>query len=156
MKKNAQISECRKYRYSLERTWDENKPKVLFIMLNPSTADADNDDPTIRRCISFAKSWGYGGLMVGNLFGLRATNPKELNGYSVCNEFDPLHPDYINRKSVAYMASVCDKVILAYGNPPIKGWEKPRFENMFHLGLTKSGNPKHPLYLKSDLKPIKF
>lgn len=156
MKKTAEISKCGKYRYQLSRIWDESKPIVLFIMLNPSTADANEDDPTIRRCIGFAKSWGYGGLMVGNLFGLRATNPKELLGYNLCKDFEPSHPDYINRKSVAYMASICDKIILAYGNPPIDNWEKPTFENMFHLGLTKSGNPKHPLYLKKDLIPISF
>ena len=74
----AILSDCGKYRYSLTRNWDSEKPKVLFIMLNPSTADADNDDPTIRRCINFAKYWGYGGLHVCNLFAYRATNPKEL------------------------------------------------------------------------------
>lgn len=78
MIKSAIISECGKYRYSLSRIWDENKANVLFIMLNPSTADGDVDDPTIRRCIGFAKSWGYGGIYVGNLFAYRATDPKEL------------------------------------------------------------------------------
>lgn len=156
MKKKAEISKCGKYRYSLERIWDDTKPKVLFIMLNPSTADANEDDPTIRRCIGFAKSWGYGGIMVGNLFGLRSTNPKELIGYKLCKDLEPDNPDYKNLKMVHYMASLCDKIILAYGNPPIKGWDKPYFENMYHLGLTKSGNPKHPLYLKKDLKPIRF
>lgn len=156
MIKNAEISKCGKYRYLLERTWDESKEKVLFIMLNPSTADANNDDPTIRRCISFAKSWGYGGLMVGNLFALRATNPKELIKYEFCDDFNPQYPDYVNEKYIAYMSEICEKVILAYGNPPIKKWSKPGFKNSFHLGLTKLGNPKHPLYLKSESKPIEF
>lgn len=78
MDKGAIISGCGKYRYSLWRTWDKKLPKVMFIMLNPSTADAYEDDPTIRRCINFAKSWGYGGIVVGNLFAYRATNPKKL------------------------------------------------------------------------------
>lgn len=78
MEKTAIISEDEKYRYQLSRCWDETKPRILFIMLNPSTADANIDDPTIRRVISFAKSWGYGGVYVGNLFAFRSTDPKGL------------------------------------------------------------------------------
>ena len=65
--RSAVLSDCGNYRYQLHRTWDESLPKCMFMMLNPSTADADIDDNTIRRCIGFAKLWGYGGLMVGNL-----------------------------------------------------------------------------------------
>ena len=72
MKSHATFSSCKKYRYSLFRIWDEDKPLVLFIGLNPSTADEKEDDPTIRRCINFAKQWGYGGLIMGNLFAFRA------------------------------------------------------------------------------------
>ena len=75
---NAELSICKKYRYSLTRIWDEDKPNVMFVMLNPSTADEKNDDPTIRRCINFAKDFGAGGIYVVNLFPLRATNPNEL------------------------------------------------------------------------------
>ena len=78
MKKHAIISQDDKYRYQLSRIWEEEKPKVLFIMLNPSTADADVDDPTIRRVVNFAKSWGYGGVFVGNLYAFRSTDPKGL------------------------------------------------------------------------------
>lgn len=78
MIKDAILSEDRKYRYILSRTWDETKPTVLFIGLNPSTADENEDDPTIRRCIIFAKSWGYGGLIMANLFAFRTTNPQGL------------------------------------------------------------------------------
>ena len=78
MKREAIISKCGKYRYSLVREWNKNKGKVLFIMLNPSTADDKEDDNTIIRCINFAKDWGYGGLMVGNHFAYRTTYPKEL------------------------------------------------------------------------------
>ena len=71
IRRNAELSACGKYRYRLSRIWDDKKPLVLFIMLNPSTADAEQDDPTIRRCIAFAKNWGYGGFMAGNLFAFR-------------------------------------------------------------------------------------
>ena len=78
MRKGAIISKDKKHRYRLWRIWDDSLPKALFIMLNPSTADVMLDDPTIRRCIGFAKSWGYGGIYVGNIFSLRSSNPKDL------------------------------------------------------------------------------
>jgi hypothetical protein len=77
MKRSAYISPCGAYRYSLSREWAPG-PACTFIMLNPSTADADIDDPTIRRCIGFAKAWGFGGLAVVNLFAFRATSPKDM------------------------------------------------------------------------------
>lgn len=78
MKKGAIISDCQQYRYALWRIWDETKPFVMFIMLNPSKADAETDDNTVRRCIGFAKSWGYGGIYICNLFAYRSTDPKVL------------------------------------------------------------------------------
>lgn len=78
MKKTAKLSDCRTYRYELWRTWDESKPYAMFIGLNPSTADETEDDPTIRRCINFAKTWGYGGLCMTNLFAYRATQPEDM------------------------------------------------------------------------------
>jgi hypothetical protein len=109
MKKGAVISECEKYRYALWRVWRKDKLKVMFVMLNPSTADSNKDDPTIRRCIDFAKSWGYGGIVIGNLFGLRATDPKEL-----LNTDDPkgLHNDYWLRM----LPELADQIICAWGN----------------------------------------
>ena len=76
----AEISDCGKCRWQLWRIWDDSKPKILWIMHNPSTADAEKDDPTIRRIINFSKSWGFGGLYVGNVFPYRSTNPKDLIG----------------------------------------------------------------------------
>jgi hypothetical protein len=153
MIKDASISECSKYRYSLSRIWDNNKPKVLFVMLNPSTADADNDDPTIRRCINFAKDWGYGGLYVGNLYSYRATNPKELNNMSVL-----LGDDEVNRIHLMTMSIRCEKIICAWGNNAKFGTKSidGLFRELYCLALSKEGNPKHPLYLKKDLKPILF
>ena len=90
MKSGAELSEDqdRKYRYALWRIWDENKPYVLFIGLNPSTADETKDDPTVRRCIGFTQSWKkYGGVYLANLFAYRATNPRELEVVA-----DPIGP----------------------------------------------------------------
>ena len=78
MLKAAILSEDRKYRYVLLRTWDEAKPAVLFIGLNPSTADEEDDDPTILKCINYAKTWGYGKILMVNLFALRSTDPSIL------------------------------------------------------------------------------
>jgi hypothetical protein len=80
MKKRATISNCNKYRYELHREWDKKKGKVLFIMLNPSTACGVSDDLTTIRCINFAKKWGYGGIMIGNIYPFRAKRPKALRG----------------------------------------------------------------------------
>lgn len=159
MIKGAIISDCKKYRYSLWRTWDETKPKVLFIMLNPSTADENIDDPTIRRCISFAKDWGYGSLVVGNLFALRATDPKEL-----LNSEDPMGCDnivYLNK-----MYDECDLIVCAWGNSGIVNKICKKFKeyepltnapvDLSYIDLAKDGTPKHPLYLKKELKPKKF
>jgi hypothetical protein len=78
LKTDAKFSACRKYRYALWRTWDESKPNVMIIGLNPSTADENENDPTITRCINFAKSWGYGGVCVTNLFAYCATVPSDM------------------------------------------------------------------------------
>lgn len=78
MVKEALLSEDRKYRYILSRTWDEAKPAVLFIGLNPSTADEKSDDSTIRKCINYAKCWGYGKILMANLFAFRSTDPSIL------------------------------------------------------------------------------
>ncbi len=150
MDKGAVISECGKYRYQLWRIWDETLPLVLWIMHNPSTADADVDDPTIRRCINFTKSWGYGGLYVGNLSAFRATNPKDVPKESFFTSF--------NLESIDEMIVKTMITVLAMGNPI--GSHKFTIDTekgeYYYLKLTKSGNPCHPLYLRSDLKPVLF
>src|SRR5215510_5582686 len=78
LERDAVLSDCGRYRYMLRRTWDHSKPRVLFVMLNPSTADAEIDDATIRSCIRLAKGAGYGSFEVVNLYALRATDPAEL------------------------------------------------------------------------------
>lgn len=152
MKRAAAISECRKYRWSLVRIWDHSLPRVLFIMLNPSIADGTEDDPTIRRCIDFAMQWGYGSMAVGNLFGYRATDPSEL-----LTAKDPVGID--NQRYVLNLLGNCDEVILAWGDRAkrlnekrvilgvLKRWQKATGKHAMCLGVTKDGNPKHPLYL---------
>lgn len=153
MKKYATLSEDRKYRYTLTRIWDETKPKVMFIGLNPSTADETKDDPTIIRCINFAKSWGYGGLEMTNLFAFRATNPKVMK-----NEKEPIGKD--NDTWLKKLATECDIIIGAWGNDGAlhaRGQEVMNMlDDLHYLALNKSGHPSHPLYLKSTLQPQKI
>lgn len=150
--KGAELSECGTYRYQLWRVWNTELPKVLFIMLNPSTADENTDDSTIRRCINFAKDWGYGGLFVGNLFAYRSTAPKGLlNVENPFGEFNNYH--------LTEMAEKCELIVCAWGNAPILKKLKyyPTLKNiskpLHFIALAKGGTPKHPLYLKGDMKP---
>lgn len=154
--KGAIISDCGQYRYSLWRIWDEDKPRVLFIMLNPSTADESKDDPTIRRCIGFAKSWGYGGFYVGNLFAYRSSSPKDL--------LSATHPKGLhNYAHLVDMESKCEKVVFAWGNGPILKKLKIELPTetvgkapAYCIALSKDGTPKHPLYLPKVLVPRLF
>ncbi len=154
--KKAEISECKNYRYSLTRIWDETKPKVLFIMLNPSTADHEIDDPTIKRCIRFANSWNFGGLYVGNLLPYRATNPKEL-----LSAENPM--GFLNNIYLANLGAKSDLVVCAWGNAPILEILKKKFDffsafqkidkELHCIQVSTNGTPKHPLYLKGDSTP---
>ena len=152
MIKDAVISDSGFYRYELSRIWDHSKPLVMFVMLNPSTADSNEDDPTIRRCIGFAKSWGYGGLYVGNLFGYRSTDPKKLLLVS-----HPIGSE--NKYHLKLMADRCETIICAWGNPVIvkktnRSWRDLLFLNkeLRYIKKCKDGTPSHPLFLKGDLK----
>lgn len=153
MEKDAILSDDRKYRYVLSRTWDASRPSVMIIGLNPSTADETEDDPTIRRCIDFAKTWGYGTVFMLNLFAFRATKPSDMFLAA-----DPIGMD--NNKYLEKYASDCDKVICAWGNDGIykdRSREiKSKLNNLYYLALNQTGEPAHPLYLKSDLIPVEF
>ena len=157
---SAVLSDCKKYRYSLTRVWDDNKPRVLFIMLNPSTADAEKDDPTIRRCIGFAKDWGYGGVYVVNLFSLRATNPKDLLTSTFVVGIE-------NEKWFRRMSALAHLVVCAWGNSSIvnklqkrldHGWKPLSWisKPLYYIELSNDGTPKHPLYLPKNLTPIPY
>ena len=150
---DAVFSKDRIYRYALWRTWDENLPKALFIGLNPSTADEIQDDPTIRRCIRYSRDWGYGGYIMGNIFGYRSTNPLVLKQIK-----DPIG-DKNNYwlKKLHKEASITIAAWGNHGNLLNRGNEVVDLIDSLHcLRLTKEGNPWHPLYLPAKLEPIKF
>jgi len=151
MKKNAKLSHCRKYRFALWRTWDESKPFAMFIGLNPSTADETQDDPTLIRCINFAKAWGYGGVCMANLFAYRTASPSEMK-----KQQSPIGKE--NDKWITELTNKAGIVIAAWGNDGAylnrSKQVKMHIKNLHYLKLNKSGEPAHPLYLKADLKPI--
>ena len=122
---------------------------VLWVMLNPSTADAENDDPTIRRVLGFSARFGLGKATVANLFAYRTTNPREL-----LLAKDPVGPD--NDGHIQRMAADADLIILAWGSHQAAEKRAPQVRDMLAgyplhcLGKTQSGAPRHPLYLPSD------
>lgn len=145
------------YRYALVRRWDKEKPMVMFIMLNPSTADDKQNDRTINRCIKYARSWGYGGIYVGNLFAFRATNPKELWAAENSN-IDKVGPD--NDEFLEGMAGESEKIIFAWGtNGRYQSRDDviiEKFPEALYLKKTKDGFPQHPLFLKGTIIPTEF
>lgn len=150
MERDAVISDDGLYRYLLRRVWDHRLLRALLIMLNPSTADARIDDATIRSCIRLLTTLGYGSFEVINLFGLRATDPKEL-----ALAADPIGPD--NEKIGAAAIQRCDVTICAWGAHPMAQGKSIWVRNLarsyrpaiYCFGTTKGGAPKHPLYIKS-------
>ncbi len=153
MKKDANLSKCRKYRYALWRTWDDSKPYAMFIGLNPSTANETEDDPTIRRCISFSKNWGFGGLVMANLFAFRATKPSVMKASN-----DPIGEE--NNKWLRELANEASIVIAAWGNDGSyfkrSKQVKELLPNLHCFKINKSGEPAHPLYLSAKLKPVQM
>jgi hypothetical protein len=141
----AALSEDGRYRYELTRRWHPTNPTMAVIMLNPSTADGHEDDPTIRRCVGFAKGFGCGALVVVNLYGLRATTPSVLWAVD-----DPVGPD--NDGYIAGAMAGAAVAVAAWG----ASGERERVERVLELtagtqlwswGSNKDGSPKHPLYL---------
>ena len=154
MRRYAQFSACGAYRYRLERRWNSALPLLAFIGLNPSTADAAVDDPTIRRCIGFAQEWGYGGIIMLNIFAFRATRPEALQRAS-----DPVGPR--NRQTIATALRHIDVVVACWGN---HGHDTPAANNILrrygsslhYLRKNRNGAPAHPLYLPKTLQPIRW
>lgn len=153
--RHAVFSPDRVYRYTLWRSWDElfGKRYVLFIGLNPSTADETTDDPTIRRCIRFAKQWGYSSMCMCNLFAFRATDPRDMKG---CQR--PIGPD--NDGLIVQCARDATLIVAAWG---VHGQFMARdlevlklIDDVHCLGTTKDGLPKHPLYLAKTCIPIPY
>ena len=151
----AVFSDDRVYRYSLRRQWNEVPGKIAcWILLNPSTADETIDDPTIRRCIGFSRTWGYDRLCVVNLFAFRATNPADMKAAP-----DPIGP--LNDEWILKEAESSNIVIAGWGQ---HGSHRGRSGNvrqilmsadvpLFSLKRAKNGQPTHPLYLPADLQP---
>ena len=151
--RHAVFSPCRTYRYALSRVWAADKPYALFIGLNPSTADETLDDPTIRRCMDFAKRWGYGGLVMANLFAYRATDPSQMKGAK-----DPV--GVANDEWLTELAKYAGVVVAAWGNHGAflrrSSHIRALLSELHYLQLNQSGEPTHPLYLNSTLTPLRW
>lgn len=155
MQREASFSPCRTWRYGLSRVWDSRKQVVMFIGLNPSSADETQDDPTIRRCIRYAYDWGYGGLVMMNLFAFRATDPQDMKAAAA-----PVGPENNKRLLEISKHRAVGIVIAGWGahgafldrEKTIKELIQP----LHCLSITKDGHPGHPLYLKKDLKPVLY
>jgi hypothetical protein len=154
--KSAIFSPCRTWRYALERIWwPMDKHVVAFIGLNPSTADETQDDPTVRRCLGYAKKWGYGSMVMLNIFAFRATDPRVMKAAA-----DPMGPD--NNAWITTVANRADLVVAAWGNDGVYRGRSREVVDLLHqagielmcLRLTKQGEPWHPLYLPKNLQPI--
>ena len=161
IQRGASISDCGRYRYSLTRKWELGAYSLPIIMLNPSTADADVDDPTIRRCMAFARREGFGGIRVMNLFAFRATSPADMKASD-----DPIGPNCSTHLEdiLAIAAEAELPVLAAWGTHgsfrgrdeavkiSAKGWGT----KLVCLGTTKDGHPKHPLYVAGDQPFVPF
>lgn len=149
----AVYSDCEQYRYLLTRLWSEG-PRVLFVMLNPSTATEVQNDPTVERCERRARALGYGGFRVTNIFAYRATDPKVMRAAS-----DPVGPG--NDRAIADSAVWADRVVCAWGNhglfldrgATVLDLLRQTGKPLLHLGLTGSDQPRHPLYVGYDRQP---
>lgn len=147
------FSPCRTYRYTLWHEWDHGDGYCQFIGLNPSTADERTLDPTIRRCVQYAKDWGYRALCMTNLFAYRATQPSDMKAAA-----DPVGAD--NDHHLTTIAREAGIVIAAWGT---HGTHKGRANEvvelmppMHALKITKHGHPSHPLYLRRDARPVPY
>lgn len=146
----ADFSPCMLYRYTLKRRWGDG-PMLLWVLLNPSTADAQHDDPTNRRGIAFSKAWGFGACCFVNLFAYRATRQRDLMEAGF-----PIGPD--NDHHIYQQALNADKVVVAWGNGPAGGYLEYRDTAVlallpgpqYCLGQTQLMQPRHPLYLRAD------
>jgi len=155
-KSTACFSPCRTWRYTLERIWD-NGPLVNFLCLNPSTADEVKSDPTVTRCLHYARRWGYGGCIVTNIFALRSTYPAVLLTHR-----DPVGPE--NDHFIREVAHRCALVVVAWGvwgkvndrGPDIAGLLSADGITLYCLGVTKEGFPRHPLYMPASARPCLY
>ena len=150
----ARFSTCRAYRYELTRTWDKEGPRLVYVMLNPSKADAFRNDPTVERCERRARMMGFGAFRVVNIFAWRETSPAELR--KAAQPVGPLNDDILIEA-----ADWANQIIAAWG---VHGTHLNRSADvselleqcghpLFHLGLSKEGHPRHPLYVGYAVGP---
>lgn len=153
----AAYSDCERYRYALTRVWDGAGGKVAFVMLNPSTATEIQNDPTVERCERRARTLGFGGFRVTNIFAWRDTDPRRMRVAT-----DPVGPH--NDESILDAAAWADQIICAWGThgahlargPQVQSMLRQTGRPLFHLGLSKAGHPKHPLYIAYSETPQRW
>lgn len=157
MESNVSFDETKTYRYALERNWDETKGRVLFIMLNPSSADDMSEDRTSKRCLDFAKTLGYGSLEIVNLFAYIATDRKQLLAVEKEVAIGPENENYVIRA-----LNRADMILAAWGENCKYHRRDKDIQALFGgyhihcLGKTRQGFPRHPLYLSRDTQPIDY
>ena len=150
----AVYSDCEGYRYSLTRVWDPAGRRLLFVMLNPSTATEVQNDPTVERCERRARALGFGGFRVANIFAWRETDPRAMRRAA-----DPVGPD--NDAALIDGAAWADQVIAAWGahgahldrGRQVEALLRATGRPLCHLGLTRDGHPRHPLYIAYSRQP---
>ncbi len=151
MERAATLSACGRYRYALRRRWGAG-PLATWVLLNPSTADAAHDDPTVRRCVAFARRWGFAAIDVVNLFGLRSSDPAVLVRHR-----DPGGPG--NDAAVRAAVRAAAVTVVAWGNRGgLAGRDAVVLAQLgadvVCLGLTRDGRPRHPLYVPAATRPL--
>ena len=149
--KGALFSDDGGHRYVLWRIWDTTRPCIQFVGLNPSTANEDQDDPTIRRLMGFTKKWGYGGFYMTNLFALVSPHPEDLRTAE-----DPIGD---NDRHLVETRKKCEHIVFCWGAFPkiFRDIQVARmFEGALCFGTTKDGSPKHPLYLPASTTLVPF
>ena len=150
----AVYSACEAYRYALTRVWDPAAVRLVFVMLNPSTATEVQNDPTVERCERRARALGAGGFRVVNIFAYRATDPRLMRAQQ-----DPVGPD--NDAAIVDAAGWGQRLVCAWGSHgahlgrglAVEALLRRRGQPLFHLGLTQAGAPKHPLYISYAVQP---
>jgi hypothetical protein len=152
----AKFDESGKYRYSLWRTWSLYQPHIVYVLLNPSTADEHRNDPTLRRCIEFARAWQFGSVEVVNLFAYRAPNANEL-----LKIYDPVGVE--NNYYLTQAIEQCSTVVVGWGtNGTLFGRDRQVLsmlsvmKEVYCLGATRDGHPRHPLYVKGETTLVPF
>lgn len=162
-KTDATFSSCGRYRYQLDRRWSESGARLCWVMLNPSTADHRLDDPTVRRCIAFSKSWGFGAVYVVNLFAWRSTDPRLLPPGREAIGDDCDH--YIRTSMELSSMVVCAWGTASAAPPEVRDLLRERScaisdlaklsgRTLEAISVTKDGVPGHPLYLRGDSQPF--